>query len=352
VRHRSLTVAAQYLIVALIVAVWFLNLSPAAPAERIVLDTDSGPFNDDGAALVMAARSPQRVTIDAVTLVPGNAWIAEGAGYTSRILKLLGRSQTPLLPGAQTPLVNSPALAKVSAQKWPPLDYMGAFARPMPAAPRDQEGAVKSAVDYLIEAVDRSPGQITVLALGPMTNLAIALRLRPDIESKIRRLVFMGGCVHVPGNSSKAAEFNFWFDPEAAQIVLRSAIPKKVMFGLDICNRAVLTKARFDEIVAVKTPITELYREDYGTRYPGFYAHPEAVGYLWDELAAAYLIDPKFATGSETKYLDVDTRFGPGYGAVMELDRALAPGATPVEVMLTLDFPRVFKLYKALLTAP
>ena len=340
----------QLVIAVLILAVWFLHFSPAAPAERVILDTDSGPFNDDGAALAMVARSPQAVTLEAVTLVPGNVWVPEGARYTSHLLQLLGRAQTPLLPGAQTPLVNSPALAKVAAMRWPPFEYTGAFDRPMPAAPRDQEGAVKSAVDYLIESIDRAPGQITVLALGPMTNLAIALRLRPDIEGKIRRLVFMGGAVHVPGNSSKTAEFNFWFDPEAAQIVLRSAIPKKVMFALDICNRAQFRKAQFDEIVAAKTPITELFREDYGTRFPAFYQHPDRIAYLWDELAAAYLIDPKFVTGSETKYLDVDARFGPTYGAVIDLDRALAPQATPVEVMLTLDFPRVFKLYKTLLT--
>jgi inosine-uridine nucleoside N-ribohydrolase len=341
----------QLVVVTLIAALWLLDLAPAAPAERIIIDTDSGPFNDDGAALVMAARSPRQVTIEGVTLVPGNTWIAEGAKYTSKILGLLEKSQIPLLPGAQVPLVNSPAMAAVAAKRWPPFEYTGAFARPMPAPPSAQEHAVQSAVEYLIETVDRNPGQITVLGLGPMTNLAIALRLRPDIAGKIRRLVFMGGALHVTGNSSKAAEFNFWFDPEAAQIVLRSAIPKKVMFPLDICNRAVLNKARFDEIAAVKTPITELYAEDYGRRYPGFYAHPEAVGYLWDELAAAYLIDPKFVTGDETKYLDVDTRFGEKYGAVIELDRSLAPDATPVEVMLTLDYPRVFGIYKELLTA-
>jgi len=205
-------------------------------------------------------------------------------------------------------------------------------------------------VDILIEAIERNPGQVTVLALGPMTNLAIALRVRPEIEMKIKRVVFMGGNVRVPGNSSRAAEFNFWFDPEAAQIVLRSKIAKKLMFGLDICNRAVLNKARFDEIIAVKTPVTELYKDDYGNRYPGFFQHPGAVGYLWDELAAAYLIDPAFVTASEMMYLDVDTRFGERYGAVIPLDRKLAPVATPVQVMLSLDFGRVFRMYEALLT--
>jgi inosine-uridine nucleoside N-ribohydrolase len=183
-----------------------------------------------------------------------------------------------------------------------------------------------------------------------MTNLAIALRMRPDIQSKIRRLVFMGGNVHVPGNSTKAAEFNFWFDPEAAQIVLRSAIPKKVMFALDICNQAVLTRARFEEIAAAKTPITELYREDYGSRYPGFYQHADATGSLWDELAAGYLIEPRIVTKSEMSYLDIDTKFGPNYGAVIPLDRALAPEATPVEVMTKLDVALAFRIYNDLLT--
>ena len=286
----------------LILAVWFLNLAPASPPERVIVDTDSGPFNDDGAALVMAARSPQRVSLEAVTLVPGNVWVSEGAAYTSRILKILGREQVPLLPGAQAPLMNTPAIAEAMAKRWPPLQYTGAFARPVPPIAPGQEGTVKSGVDFLIAAIDRSPGQITVLALGPMTNLAIAIRMRPDIQSKIRRLVFMGGNIAVPGNSTPKAEFNFWFDPEAASIVLRSSIAHKVMFGLDACNQAVLTRARFEEIVAVKTPVTELYREDYGTRYPGFFQHPEAVGYLWDELAAGYLIDPAIAGSPEKSF--------------------------------------------------
>ena len=341
--------AVQFAIVLLILAVWFLDLAPGAPPERVILDTDSGPFNDDGAALVMVARSPQRVTLEAVTLVPGNTWVSEGAGYTARILKLLGRTQVPLLPGAQAPLVNSAAMAQAMAKQWPPLEYMGAFERPQPP-PRSQEIAVQSGVNFLIGALDRSPGQITLLALGPMTNLAIALRLRPDLQSKIRRLVFMGGNIDVPGNSTRKAEFNFWFDPEAARIVLRSSIPTKIMFGLDICNQAVLTRARFEEIAAVKTPVTELYREDYGTRYPAFYQHPDAVGYLWDELAAAYLIDAAIFRPGQKRYLDVDTRFGPDYGAVIPLDRALAPEATPVEVMLQLDVTRAFRLYRELLT--
>jgi len=185
-----------------------------------------------------------------------------------------------------------------------------------------------------------------------MTNVAIALRLRPDLESKIRRLVFMGGTVHARNYDNRAAEFNFWFDPEAAQVVLRSGIRQKTMFGLDICNRARINRTHFDQIVAVKTPITELFREDMGNRYPGFLKKRDAQSYIWDCLAAGYLLDPSFVVKRESAYLDVDTSFGKNYGAVIPLDRTLAPQATPVEVILDLDFRRFFELYKGLLTTP
>jgi len=156
----------------------------------------------------------------------------------------------------------------------------------------------------------------------------------------------MGGNVHVPGNASSSAEFNFWFDPEAARIVMRSRIPKKVMFGLDISNTAPIRKAHFDELVAIKTPITDLIREDWGHRYPGFLQHPDGVNYLWDALAAAYLLDPDFVTKWETAHLDVQTQWGKFYGATTPLDRKAAPHATPVQVALTLDFKRVWTLFK------
>src|SRR5206468_10242450 len=192
--------------------------------------------------------------------------------------------------------------------------------------------------------IERNPGEVTILALGPMTNIALALRLRPDIETHIKRIVFMGGNVHVPGNATHSAEFNFWFDPEAARIVLRSRIPQKVMFSLDICNQAPIRKMEFDEIVAAGTPVTELFREDLGNRYPGFLKNPAATSYMWDSLAAAYLIDPGFVTKSETRYLDVETQWGRSYGATVSLDRRVAPDATPVTVMLQLDLKRVWNL--------
>jgi inosine-uridine nucleoside N-ribohydrolase len=333
-----------------------LLAAPAAARERVVFDTDSGVFGDDGAALVMMARSPQQVELAGVTIVPGNVWPRQGAEYMLNILRLLHHPQT-VYAGTEAPLVNSAAMARESERRWGPLEYIGAFAhdpdevKPAPSARLSGRKAHSlTAVQFLINQVEHHPGEVTILALGPMTNVALALTLKPGIATLIKQIVFMGGNVKVPGNATKAAEFNFWFDPEAARIVLRSRIPKKVMFALDICNRAPVRKIQFDQIVAAKTPITELFAQDLGRRYPGFYKNPDATAYMWDSLAAGWLLDPGFVTSSRQAYLDVQSGFGVYYGATTPLDRRLAPQATPVTVMADLDAPRAWDLFRALLT--
>jgi inosine-uridine nucleoside N-ribohydrolase len=328
--------------------------------ETVLFDTDSGLFGDDGAALVMLIRSPDQIAIPGVTVVPGNVWPAQGAEYMLHILDLLKRPQIPVYTGAQAPLVQSAAMAREYGRRWGGLEFTGAFAHNDPLAVIPAPGSKLSvrnvrreaAIQFLISEIERQPGQVTILAIGPMTNIAMALQMKPDIETKIKRIVFMGGNLKVPGNASQSAEFNFWFDPEAARIVLRSRIPQKVMFALDICNTAPLHKAEFDQIAGAHTPITDLFREDLGNRYPGFLHKPDAVGYMWDSLAAAYLLDPGFVTKSELLYLDVFTAWNKFYGSTVPLDRRLAPDATPVTFMLELDFKRVFALYRDKLTKP
>ena len=327
-----------------------------AAKDTVWFDTDSGLFGDDGAALVMLLRSPGQVNVQGITIVPGNVWAPQGAEYMFHILDLLRRPQLTVGLGADGPLIHTAAMAKESERRWGTLSYIGAFAQdaaaviPAPGFKLTARKPRRDAVNQLISEIEHHPGELTILALGPMTNIALALRMKPDIATRIKRIVFMGGNIRVPGNASNAAEFNFWFDPEAARIVLRSRIPKKIMFGLDICNLARIRKTEFDQIAAVRTPVAQLFREDLGNRYPAFLKKPDATGYLWDSLAAAYLLDPDFVTRSEPRYLDVQTSWGQFYGSTIPLDRRVAPDATPVTVMLGLDFKRVFALYKGLLT--
>jgi inosine-uridine nucleoside N-ribohydrolase len=329
-----------------------------AGRDIVIFDTDCGIFGDDGAALVMLARSPDQVAIHGVTTVPGNVWGDQAAEYVLHILDLLKRPQISVYTGAATPLIHTAAMAHEAARRWGPAEFIGAFAENDPWTVIPAPGAKltlrhphrQGAVNFLISEIERQPGEVTILALGPMTNIALALRLKPEIETKIKRIVFMGGNYKVPGNTTPMAEFNFWFDPDAARIVLRSRIPQKIMFGLDICNLAPLHKAEFDKIANANTSIADLFREDLGERYPGFLHKPNAMAYMWDALAAAYLIDPGFVTRKEAHHLDVVTEWGRFYGATVPLDSHLAAGVPPVTVALELDFRRVFELYREKLT--
>jgi inosine-uridine nucleoside N-ribohydrolase len=319
-----------------------------AGPERILIDTDCGIFGDDGAAITVLARNPKRARIEGIAAVSGNVWGDPVLRNVKNILRLLGREDVPLGANPGPPLVHTAAMADEEARRWGALEFRGAFAD---AAPPPADLGVPAGADFLAQAIERNPGALTLVAIGPMTNVALALRMHPGIASKIRRLVFMGGSYKSPGNVTKTAEFNFWFDPEAAQIVLRSAIPEKVMFGLDISEFAKIGKSHFDRIASAETPVARLYRDDAGNRYPGFLHDHSATGYLWDELTAAWLVDPTVVTRWEDHYLDVVTEFGPRYGSVADLDRRLAPDATAVRVMLGLDFDRAFEIYRAALIA-
>jgi inosine-uridine nucleoside N-ribohydrolase len=329
----------------------------SAQREIVVVDTDSGLFGDDGAALTMLLRSPEQVTVPGVTVVPGNVWAPQGAEYMLHILDLLKRPEVPVYTGAEVPLNNSVAMAREEERRWGKLEYTGAFAYD-PIAVIPAVGAKLTgrnphrhgAVQFLISEIERRPGEVTILAIGPMTNIALALRLRPGIETKIKQIVLMGGNIKAPGNASPWAEFNFWFDPEAARIVLRSRIPKKVMFALDVCNTAPLHKAEFDQIASAHTPISDLFREDLGNRYPAFLKHPDGIAYMWDSLAAGYLIDPSFVTKWDVQHLDVQSAWDRFYGATIPLARGVAPDATPVTVAVEINFQRVFAIYKDRLT--
>ena len=150
------------------------------------------------------------------------------------------------------------------------------------------------------------------MIVGPATNLAVAVRKHPEIVPLVKRVIYMGGALDVPGNTSPAAEFNWWFDPEAARIALRTPFREQIVVPLDICEKVFYTRAVYQRIAAgPKTPITDMFRELQG---PEFAKNPQRKSFVWDSLAAAILIEPKLATKLEEMYVDVDATYGPNYG--------------------------------------
>jgi inosine-uridine nucleoside N-ribohydrolase len=304
-----------------------------ALATPLIIDTDPTAFSDDNAALVMCFRGGANVS--GVTTVSGNCWAQDGLRHARKTVQLLGR-RVPVHMGAIDPRKHTALKAKQQG----PVEFYGAFGTPRPRSRKS------TAFDFLVQKLEASEG-VDILAIGPLTNIAMLVEKRPDLAARIRRLIIMGGNVYVPGNATRSAEFNFWFDPEAAAIVLRSSIPHKLLFGLDICNQVVVGRDVFDRIVQRRTPVTRLYEASFGHDFPGFYRKPDAKAYLWDELAAAYVLDPAVVKKSEKRYLDVVTDFGPEYGKVIVHDRM--EGSTKVEIMLEADAQRALDLYVSLL---
>lgn len=308
-----------------------LPLMLLAAQEPILIDCDPGRFTDDNAAIAMLVRSG-KFKIAGITVVAGNVWANEGLRNARATLNMMDVEDVPVHLGAQQPLRHTAEMA----QKEKPLEFAGAFDLRRPRAEKE------TAVDFLIETLEKQP--MTVLAIGPLTNIAQALQKKPSIAGRIKQLVIMGGAVRVPGNSNKTAEFNFWFDPEAARQVLESAIPRKVLVGLDVCNQVAYGKDVFDAIVTGKAPFRHIFREQFGYGFPGFLKDPKAKAYLWDELAAAYLIDPSVFTKSEELALSVDETFGERYGAVR-----IQPSGAITTVLLQVDAQRALNMYRDLL---
>ena len=319
--------------------------------HRIIFDTDSAVFNDDAAALAMLLGRPDRVEILGVTVVAGNHTVPQGAEHMLHLLELAGAArEVPLYLGARAPLVNTPERAARQEARWGPISFKGAFDEGPEVQPPHggRFAAVRprptEAVSYLVDTVARHPGEITLVAVGPLTNAALALRRDPAFAGRLRSLVFMGGNARVPGNVTPAAEFNFWFDPEAAAEVLGAAFPRVVMFGLDITNHAPLHRPLFERMVAADTPLTRLMRHDMG---PAFARGPGVTQYVWDCITAAWLIDPSVVTRSERLPIRVETAFGPSYGG-----SSVDSEGSVVEVMTDLDLERFYALYADLITRP
>ncbi len=205
-------------------------------ARRVILDVDPGI--DDALAVLLALRSPE-IEVVAVTTVAGNVTVDLGTKNALSILASAGAANTPVYPGAARPLVGRLTTATFFHGK----DGLGGVELSEPTTPAQSMPAAA----FLVEA-SRGPEPVTIVATGPLTNLALACRLDPVFASRVERIVVMGGAVACPGNVTPVAEANVYTDPEAAAIVLDSGAPITLV-GLDLTMKAGLTPTRFEEAV-------------------------------------------------------------------------------------------------------
>jgi purine nucleosidase len=259
------------------------------PAEPVIIDCDPG--QDDAVALLLALASPEELEVLAVTAVSGNVPLELTSLNARKIVELAGWSDVPVYAGCDRPLIRSP----VTAEHVHGRTGIDGSDLPEPAT----ELAPGHAVDAIVETLRAHPaGTVTLCAVGPLTNIAMALRMAPEIAERMKRIVLMGGAAG-RGNVTPSAEFNIYADPHAADVVFRSGVPI-VMHGLDVTHQALVTSERLAAIAALDTPVSRAVAgmlDFYGgrSRQRGGEGAP-----LHDPCAVAYLLDPGLFRGRES----------------------------------------------------
>jgi purine nucleosidase len=329
--------------------------------RKIIIDQDAaGPAGTDQQSMLLLIQSPQTQVLG-ITVVTGDQWLHEEVAHTLRMLELIGRTDIPVMLGAEYPLVRRKQDTEQWEQQYGSVPWLGAWT-PRLYHPSDELGEMpegkpttkpseEDAAHFLIRTVRKFPHEVTIYAGGPMTNLALAISIDPEFASLAKELVFMGASFNPRTDdpeftNAPTHEFNLWFDPEAAHIVLSAPWKKIICTPVDISVKTRLAADLIDRIKKSDSP---------AARYIGKYAHLRGnYNYLWDELASAAWLDPSLITKKETLFIDMELDHGVGYGNNVSWTEKDKPKVItqPVEVQDDLDLEKFYKMFVDLLSAP
>ncbi|HSB81069.1 MAG TPA: nucleoside hydrolase [Candidatus Methylomirabilis sp.] len=328
-----------------------------ARGKPIILDTDPGigtPGSDvdDGLAIALGLLHPG-CDLLGLSIVAGNVPLEEGVPNALRLLEIAGRKEVPVVPGATRPLLKDsrPTRERLDGRRrlsverfWdlPPFD-----------APALTPTKARAA-EFIADAVRQRPGEITVVAIGPCTNVAAALLLDATVAQSVAEIVVMGGAIHVPGLVTPVVEFNVGYDPESAAVVFASGAPVTLV-PLDVTTRTFMTPRDLERIAAGGTRLHDFLAR---TSHPWLRFAMEMRGlpgfWLHDPLALAYALDPAILTLTP---MHVAVTLGGELTAGQllgypESARFLvpAPGPVNVKVALDVDEPRFMDLFLGTLT--
>ena len=309
--------------------------------QPILIDTDPGI--DDVMAILFALRSPE-LHVLGLTTVFGNHYVDVTTRNARRVLELVGHGAIPVARGAEGPLLRRYAGPPTFVHGHDGLGDAGVAADP-------ERGAHSlPAAQFIVETVMAHPGEVTLVPIGPLTNIALALKLEPRLAQAVKQVVLMGGTLLAPGNVSPVAEANIHNDPEAAALVF-SASWHVVMVGLDVTCATIMDRAYMLELEAAHNVYTDLlarivplyqkYHDEHHALQGGMHTH--------DPSAIAYLLEPGLFK-TVTHRVRVETQ---GYAAGQVIaDRTGKHYDGPkTEICVEVDAPRLLELYKERLTA-
>lgn len=271
-------------------------------AKRILIDTDPGI--DDSLAILLALASPE-VSLEALSVVHGNCSAEQGTHNALSILQLAGARHIPVASGCALPLVQPSLLA-------PETHGGGGLGYARLAAP-EQKPLSQHAIDFLIEKILSAPGEYTLVAIGPLTNIAMAMRKEPRIIPAIREIVCMGAAIRHQGNTTPLAEFNVYVDPHAAHIVYHSGVPLTLV-PLDVTYQCILTSQDVQRLLRIESPVSRFIADAtrFYMEFHDEYQHIDGC-VINDPLALALTFAPELCDFEE-HYVDVDIQGGVSMG--------------------------------------
>ena len=262
--------------------------------QRVIIDTDPG--TDDALAILLALNSPE-FKVEAFTVVPGNVVAAQGLENALKLISLAGRCDIPVAGGAQHPLNQK----LITAEYWHGQNGLADIELPASKCKADP----RFGPDLIIELIHKYPHEITLIPVGPLTNIALAVSKDPSIAGLVKNIVIMGGSIS-GGNVDGAAEANIYNDPEAAHIVFNAGW-MVTMVGSDVGERTLMTRKELGQLQSTHGP-----ENDFISKLGEFYlSRGEKNGYsgaaMYDPLAVGIALDPTLGTLKEM-HVDVETK--------------------------------------------
>jgi purine nucleosidase len=349
-----------------ILAAVLLSASMASSGQRtkVIVDQDArGPGTTDIQSILMFAQSP-KIDVLGVTIVTGDQWAKEEAAHTLRALEIANRTDIPVYIGARQPLLNT----REESQWWDSRygiigtgggawsgDPGGKQSKgvphdpdvipPMPEGEPHTKVGDENAVNFIIRMVHKYPGEVTIWAGGPLTNIALAISMDPDVPKLAKDLVVMGGSIYAETSRNHGRrEFNWWFDPEAVRIVLSASWKKITITPIDVSIKTRMNTEVQAEINKANTPLS---------RYLDQFWRPT---YMWDEIAAATVIDPSFITDQREFYVNIDSNHGENYGETIFIEKKdgvkVGDWWKVATVQFDLDTIKFYKMYVDLMSLP
>jgi purine nucleosidase len=316
-RHSRYEIGKSAVLTALVFALLAItSLSAQQKKIKVIADQDSaGPQGTNFLSLLMLLRAPQ-IDLLGITTVSGDQWVEPATVFALWATEQAGRTDVPVIKGARLPLVNTQREQEIREELYGSfVGWHGSFNPDAPQPNRTWEPPggypkvkVRSgrAADFIIDTIRANPREIILYAAGPLTNIALAVRMDPEIVPLTKAIYIMGG------SSGGGPELNWWWDPEAAAIVLREPWKEIVVSPFEAGAQVWSSAKLMQRVISAGGPLASHVKNLY------LDAHPQdgtsMWSMMWDELTVASIIDPSVIKRSETMYLDVDITHGPKYG--------------------------------------